>query len=362
VILRWRNWWRLGAALVLPASVGVVLSPVAAGDTSSPQITTQVLVTQSTYYWREQAQAQNVGGTNVAPPTGGLTDPTVPTGDVAVAGPEVNNQTDKETYLEFDVSAVPAGSTITSFVVTLPVDPSPQAQTFAPPNTAPPIIACTPQGAWSGGANGAQSFAGKPTDQCAPDAPKFASKDGGKTYTADIASIAQGWITDINTGVAVADDPHNMQTAYQVVFGDMNAINKLTAQMTYLPGAGNTTLNTPENTTPTETIPPETLNVPLVPSGVSSTEQPPSTTPTTTAPSTNKPNRSALRAASYAGAGPPGVFWIAAVLILALLFSASLVLGDEPSDEPGRGRRRLLLAGARQFQGGRGRPTSGKED
>jgi hypothetical protein len=362
VSIRWRNLWRLGAALVVPAAVGVVVSPVAAGDTSSPQ-TTQVLVTQSTYFWSGQVGAQPVAGTDVAPPAP-VTDPTVPPGDVAVAGPEVNGQTNKETYLEFDVSAVPSGSTITSFVVTLPVDQSSQAQSFTPPNTQPPIIACTPNGAWSGGANGAQALAGKPSDTCATDAPIFKSKDGGKTYTADIASIAQSWVSNINTGVAVADDPHNNNnTAYQVVFGDSTALSKLTAQMTYVPGS-NTTLNNPgDNTnTPTESVPPETVNVPLVPSGVSPSEQAPATTTPTTVPSPSKAKGSALRAASYAGAGPPGVFWIAAVLILALLFSASLVLGDEPSDEPERGRRRLLLASARQMHGGGGLATSSKEE
>jgi hypothetical protein len=360
VSVRWRNLWRLGAALVVPASVGVVLSPVAAGDASSPQ-TTQVLATQSTYFWAGQVGAQNVAGTDVAPPAP-VTDPTVPSGDVAVAGPEVNGQTNKETYLEFDVSAVPAGSTITSFVVTLPVDQSSQAQSFTPPNTQPPIIACTPNGAWSGGANGAQALAGKPSDTCATDAPTFKSKDGGKTYTADIVSIAQSWVTNVNTGVAVADDPHNSNTAYQVVFGDSTALSKLTAQMTYVPGS-NTTLDNPgaNTNTPTETVPSETVNVPLVPSGVSPSEQAPSTTTPATVPSAGKPKGSALRAASYAGAGPPGVFWIAAVLIVALLFSASLVLGDEPEDEPQRGRRRLL-AGARQLHGGSGLATPSREE
>ena len=349
MILRWRNWGRLAAALVLPASAGVVLSPVAAGDTSGPAVTTTVLLTQSTYFWREQPGAANVGGTPVAPPSP-LTDPTVPSGDLAVAGPEVNNQPDKETYLEFDVSAVPTGSTITSFVVTLPVDQSSSAQSFTPSGMTPPIIACTPQGAWSGGANGGQPLSGKPADQCATGAPKFTSKDGGKSYTADITSIAQGWLSGINTGVAVADDPANSQTAYQVVFGPSQAISQLTGQVTYVPGSANTTLNTPgaNTTTPFDTVPPAAGNVALVPS-----TSPPEQTTATTAPTTgpSKPlKNSALGATSFAGAAPPGVFWVAAVLILALLLSASLVLGDEPTDEPQRGRRRLLLASGRQLQ------------
>jgi len=360
VILRWRNWWRLAAALVLPASAGVVLSPIAAGDTSGPAVTTTVLLTQSTYFWREQPGAANVGGTPVAPPAP-LTDPTVPSGDLAVAGPEVNNQADKETYLEFDVSALPTGSTITSFVVTLPVDQSSSAQSFTPAGMTPPIIACTPQGAWSGGANGGQPLSGKPADQCATGAPKFTSKDGGKTYTADITSIAQGWLSGINTGVAVADDPANSQTAYQVVFGPSQALSQLTSQMTYVPASSNTTLNTPgpSTTTPFDTVPPEAGNVPLVPSVPEQTTA--TTAPTTTGPSKPLKN-SALGATSFAGAAPPGVFWVAAVLLLALLLSASLVLGDDPTEEPQRGRRRLLLAIGRQLHQDRSGPAPPSEE
>ncbi len=359
MVLRRRNLCRLGAVVLLPATFGIVLSPAALGDAGGPAVTTTVLLTQATYYWHEQVT--NIGGTGVSPPTT-LTDPTVPSGDVAVAGPEVNGQADKETYLEFDVSAVPPGSTVTSFVVSLPVDPSSSAQQVTPTGTTPPIIACTPQGYWSGGAQSGQSFSGKPADQCATDAPKFTSKDG-KTYQADVASIAQGWLSGNNTGVAVADDPSNTSTAYQVVFGPSSAITQLTAQMTYIPPAPGTPVGNPEpdTTTTLAALPTESVTAPFIPSVLTPVAQTP-TSPTTTVPA-GKPGRSsALPPSALASATPPGGFWLAAVLLVAVLLSASLVLGDEPAAEPARSRRRLLLASTRRWQPGTGTASPDKEE
>jgi hypothetical protein len=358
VILRRRALWRLGAALLLPAGAAVVLSPAAAGDPSSPAVTTSVLLTQAAYFWREQTG--NIAGTGVAPPMP-LTDPTVPSGDLAVAGPEINGQADKETYLEFDLSAVPAGSTITSFVVTLPVDPS--GQSFTPTGTAPPIVACLPQGSWSGG-TGPQPISGKPTDHCATAAPRFTSSDGGKTYTADIASIAQDWLTGVNTGVAVADDPSNSQTAFQVVFGPPNAISDLSAQMTYVPGPSPTTeiVPGPGSGTGAPFVPstPSPLLSALPPGAPGAGAASGATPSTTGPPAPQSQTRSSAPLGRYAlaGAAPPLGFWLAAVGLLALLLSASVVLGADPAVEPARRRRRFVLAGAGwgQRPGGGPRP------
>ncbi|MHB8681588.1 MAG: DNRLRE domain-containing protein [Acidimicrobiales bacterium] len=333
--------WRWACALLLPAGYGVFFAPLAAGDPSVTEVTTTVLATQSTWYWREQVS--NVQGTGVAPPVP-LTDPSVPSGDLAVSGPEVNGQPDKETYLEFDVSALPPGSTISSFVVTLPVDSS--AQTALPTATPPPIVACAPQGSWSGG-QGGQSFSGRPAEKCATDAPKFTSSDGGKSYKADITSIAQGWTSGgaINFGVAVTDDPANTSTAYQVVFGPAASIARLTASVTYEPassaGGG---VSSGDTTTGSTVFAGGSFlsGLPSVPVPTGS-----AATPTTTAPVA--PTRSrALRSAAPAGAGavPPAGFWIVGLLLLAVLLASSLVLGDEPRPVMARARRRLAAAGS----------------
>ncbi|MHB1712403.1 MAG: DNRLRE domain-containing protein, partial [Acidimicrobiales bacterium] len=200
---------------------------------ASASVTTTVLVTQSNWFW--SGQATNIGGTGISPPSP-LTDPTVPAGDLAVAGPQQNGQPSKESYLEFDVSAIPAGSTITSFTISLPVDPN--GTNFAPIGSQAPIVACTPTNNWSEGP-GAQSFSGKPKDRCATSAPKVTTRNGGKIYTADIAPIAQQWVQPggNNFGVAITDDPQNTSTAYQAVFGPATAIAQLTASVTYSPPA-----------------------------------------------------------------------------------------------------------------------------
>ncbi|MHB8437883.1 MAG: DNRLRE domain-containing protein [Acidimicrobiales bacterium] len=357
MIGRGRIWRRVSATLLLPCAAGFILSGQAAGDSGATQVTTTVLLTQSTYFWREQET--NVGGSGVSPPSP-VTDPTVPNGDVAVAGPEANGQPDKETYLEFDVSAIPAGSTVTSFVVTLPVDSS--GQNFTPTATAPPIIACLPQNSWSGNTGG-QSFSGKPADTCATNAPKFTSNDGGKTYTADIASLAQSWIDGINTGVAVADDPSNTSTAYQVVFGPAASITQLTASITYTPpsstvsvttttilggggggGGGGSSISIPN------------IVVPVSPgsSGVTGSNAPTATSTTAPAPASSGSTR-ALGHYALAGDAPPVGFWLFGLLLVAVLIAASLVLGDEPTEDverSERSRRRLVLASYRHAAAG----------
>ncbi len=346
------SWWlRFGAVLALSTGLGVVLEPVAIGQTGTVATST-VLVTQTNWYWREQAT--NIGGTGISPPSP-LSDPTVPSGDLAVSGPEVNGQADKESYLEFDVSAIPPGSTIVSFVVKLPVDPNAGTQTTPQQVGAPPIIACLPRNSWSAGA-GAESFSGKPADQCPSNAPKFATTDGGKTYSADITPIAQSWVQQgaINTGVAVTDDPSNSTSAYQVVFGPTSAITQLTASVTYQPAssAANSSGPSPSSGTgPSATLGTGSVSVPSLGTSSPSTGGfTPVSTPSATSskPSSNSSSaptgRSATRATlSSASSAPPGVFWLAGVLLLMLLLSISLVLGDEPVAPPTR-RRKLVGA------------------
>ncbi|MHB8329509.1 MAG: hypothetical protein ACYDD6_07800, partial [Acidimicrobiales bacterium] len=264
-----------------------------------------------------------------------------------------------ESYLEFDVSAIPVGSTILSFVVSLPVDPSAPAE--IPTATAPPIIACTPQGAWSGGGQGGQPFSGKPSDQCATNAPKFTSNDGGKTYSADITSIAQNWLQPgvINNGVAVADDPSNSQTAYQVAFGPAQSITQLTASVSYVPATSTSTTAT--GTVGSSGGSPVSSVVPNIPSGsvfvapsAPSVDLPFAAVPTASTPSVTPPThtgrRAALEHAALAGAGsiPPGGFWVVGVLLLALLLSISLVLGDETVPFSPRRRQRIGALGTLQ--------------
>ncbi|MHB1488607.1 MAG: hypothetical protein ACYCS7_09155 [Acidimicrobiales bacterium] len=335
-----------------------------------------VLATQYVYFWQQQISSVDVGGQQVAPATGPYADPTVPAGDVAVAGPESSNPApgggsgpEKETYVEYDVSAIPVGSTINSFDISLPVDPA--GQNVFPSGVQAPIIACTPKNAWAGGQQGGQSFSGKPQDSCATSAPKVASTDGNKTFTADITSIAQQWVdpNGLNLGVAITDSPQNTQTVYQVVFGPSPALEKLTATVTYTPPATTSNSATGQQTV---TVPSSTgssggsgsgLSTPgsvftggsTSPSFSTGTGTPTPQSggqPTASSPTASSPTATVRSAAvvSTTGALPTAWFWLAGVGLLLLLLAASALLGDVGAPavaEAGRGVSRALARGRR---------------
>lgn len=332
-----------GLAILLPAPPAL----------ASSSVSTTVLVTQSNWYW--SGQAANVGGTGISPPSP-LTDPTVPAGDLAVAGPEQSGQPSKESYLEFDVSAIPSGSTITSFTITLPVDPN--GTNLAPIGSQAPIVACTPTSNWSGGP-GAQSFSGKPKDTCATSAPKVTTRNGGKTYTADIASIAQQWMQPggNNFGVAITDDPQNTSTAYQADFGPAAAIAQLSASVTYIPpaasSAGGASASgvtsggaSASGVTPPDSMPgytPDSMpgyasggtpsSAPATPAAGNSSTSSSSPTQAVAAPTTRAvPSRPT-------GPAPPIGFWLAVVFLALLLLAAAAVLGDTPAAPVVKGTR-----------------------
>lgn len=368
-----------GAAGAAPhGTVPTPQSPPPAATSVPPGGTrSTVLLTQYTYFWRQQDS--NIAGSGVAPPTGPVADPTVPSGDVAVAGPQGSDPggaqgPEKETYLEFDVSAIPTGSHILSFVVTLPVDPA--GESVIPTGVTLPIIACQPQSGWAGGANTGQSFSGKPTDSCPPAAPKFSPTDGGKAFQAQLAAIAQNWVTagGLNLGVAVTNAPQNTSTAYQVVFGPAQALQRLTATVTYLPasggGAQSVTLpatggsgfsSTGSAATATSggeagtAIPLSGLSVDGLggglgtgPAAASAPVQQAAATPLLAG--TTRPSRASRRLTLAAASPlPESGFYLAAVLAGAVLLACSLVLGDRsapPVRAPARGVRRVLTSAA----------------
>ncbi|MHB8452664.1 MAG: hypothetical protein ACYDAQ_19755 [Mycobacteriales bacterium] len=361
-----RTVLRLLVVALASASALPIWTVSAGAQDSAATHSTTVLVTQYTYFWREQPG--DIAGTGVAPPSGPLSDPTVPAGDVAVSGPEAAATPatpagpDKETYVEYDVSALPQGSVIDAFLITLPVDPA--GQNATPTGTVPPIIACSPLNAWSGGAN-AQAFSGKPKDACAVSAPKVTATAGGKAYTANVASIAQQWFAEgaLNLGVAITDDPNNSSTAYQVVFGPPAALEKLTASVTYTPPAQATpvtatvsgVVTSPGSAPPTSTgttatfpvtapaaFPAPVAGVPAsapAPVTASSPQVAPASGPTAAAAAAVIPPTSAL---------PPLLFWLVALGVVGLLAVASLTLGGAVPVLPRTGGRGVAQALSRR--------------
>ena len=344
--------------------LGCVLWVTLFAPGAQSQTSPQVSLVQSTWYW--QGEASGPGGLTL-PQT--VPDPTVPSGDLAVGGPEQQGHAPAETYLEFDVSSIPAGSTITSFKISLPVDSS--AQSLVPAGTVPPIIACSPQQPWPA-APGPQPSAQKPTDHCDTGAPKVTSSDGGKTYTVDIASIATGWVSGSgqNFGVAITDDPSNASTAYQVVFGPGSAISNLQATVDYAPpssglGAGSTGSETPAAgdfssapqsgvaapSTPGSPVLPVTAAGGLAPATAPLAQPVPSTAPAARTPSGIRPV--ATQSAAASSIPPPG-FWVVGALLAGLIGLCILELRRSPESEltRERGVGRLLSRIAAQEEVG----------
>lgn len=287
-------------------------------------------------------------------------DPTVPSGDVAVSGPEVNSQANAETFLRFDLSGIPAGATITSFVIVLPLDP--QASQFTPSGVAAPVVACIPEGTWNPAA-GPQPFKVKPAESCAPDAPRLKSTSNGHAYKVDIAAIAEQWVAQGNAsaGVAITDDPQNSTSSYQLVFGPAKALGAMAATVTYSPppsppDAGAAAV--PPATLPSQPSPvPVTVPAQIAPAP--NTELPVGTITSPTTPTrppgiANLPSGSssgsgasgptaaspaATKAPATAGSAPPAAFWIAGLFLAIVLALCGLELGRTPTAAPASRRR-----------------------
>lgn len=318
---------RSAALAVFTAGAAFLCLPAAHG---APASVTQLLpVAESAWFW--------TGALGGPLPN---TDPAVPSGDLAVSGPDANGQPPAETYLRFDLTGVPAGSTITSLSLQLPVDSS---STFAPVGTAAPMVVCTPEASWSASTE-PQPFSQKPAESCAVQAPLLKSTSNGQAYKVDIASIAQAWVGSpgSNFGIAVTDDPQNTTTAYQIAFGPAAALKQVEASVTYtlpqaapaetLPPATTLPATTPQSvpSVPLSTTTPESVPAVVTPSSVPSPglAVPPPTSTTTTAPPAAP---AAVKTPATAGSTPPAGFWIAGLLLAALIATCWYELGRAPA-------------------------------
>lgn len=315
--------------LLLLASLGCVVlpAPVLASAHASGAVTVKVPVSQASWFWRGQPGA--IGNTGVAPPAQ-VPDPSVPDGDLAVSGPEAPAAAGlpagpiAETYLAFDLTKVPVGSTITSFVVSLPVD----AKGISADPVGADIIACPVRTGWSGGLQ-ASAYGGKPTDGCDVHSPKLKAASGHR-YTVDLAGIAQRWVQPnaLNLGVAITDNPANATSIYQVVFGPASALANLTASVTYVaagpgtaPDAGGAVVSPPTPASAPGHVPVITFE-PLPPGLPAEVAQPPAPTVAPVAPVV------AMTVRPGDPSAPPLGFWIALILVVVLLGATTFVLAD----------------------------------
>jgi hypothetical protein len=289
----------------------------AAGD-----VTAKPAVLQQAWFWEnayEQAQPPVAEPAPATEPSG------VPDGDLAVAYTgNSDKSSSKVAVLSFDVSAVPAHSSVGAFSFSLTLDGAPTATTFGAPAAA--VIACLPTRAWPAEMPG--DYTGAPSVDCGR---KATPQVSGSTYTFTIPAIAQTWVDDQNLGVAILADPDAVTAPFQLVFSGAKSVS---AQMTYTPPAetGGATSG-PTGSGGSAVPPPVTTGT----TGGGAFAAPPQSgvgdvlaAPPVVAPSTAPvaPATRPVAVSKTASSLPPKAFWAACLLLAAILLGASLVLGD----------------------------------
>jgi hypothetical protein len=249
-------------------------------------------------------------------------------------------QPDKESFLQLDSSAVPAGSTVSSLVLTLHEDSS-GGNLSADTAT---IEARAVTGFMTGGAQGAP-WAQRPSyDTTGPAAP--GKRDGNGTWTFELGPIATRWANgDLsNNGIAlVPANPQQGQTYEVVWFGPGGAKAPTVAGSVTPPApgtpaaaaAGIESAPTDESAAPVS-ITPDTSG------GLSTTEAPSfSSSPTPGAASAPVAANTPATPARVSQIGsthraPPGGFYLALLVVIALIGASTLSLGDLGEPEPER--------------------------
>jgi hypothetical protein len=303
------------------------------------QTAAAVPVTGGSWYWQEQVgTVEPPAGTPLPPvaPPGALPTPDVPAGDFPVS--VVGGQPDKESFLQLDTSAIAAGSTVSSLLLTLHED---SAGGNVAPDTAT-LEARAVTGFMAGGAQGAP-WANRPQyDTIGPAAPGKRAADG--TWTFELAPIAARWASGelSNNGLAIVPANPQQGQAYEVVwFGPTGAKAPAVAGSFTPPAPG-----TPEAAAAgTESVPVDQSAGPvsIAPdtSGAAlTTSESPSVASTPSAAAPPTPARgngaTAVRTISSSHRAPPWGFYLAVIAVVALIGASTLSLGDLGEPEPER--------------------------
>src|SRR4051812_15693441 len=162
------------------------------------------------FYWSAQPDP-------LPPPVGSpapLPSPDVPAGDFAVAakhGPSADQQSDKESYLHVDLSAVPAGAKLGELKLTLKEDAA-----GANLNSAAAVIEAHPVTAFfADGATGGP-YSQRPAFDAAAAAKGTRGGDGSWTF--DLTSLVQGKEASSFFGVAMIPKPAAPTDGFEVVW------------------------------------------------------------------------------------------------------------------------------------------------
>lgn len=255
---------------------------------------------------------------------------------VAVTSP---NQSDKESFLRFDLLSVPQGATITSAVVTVPLAEPPQPGDE--PNQTNHSVAADPAkvkacvAGHEGFADGtdAAPYDEKPGNDCTKLNTVAQATADGKAYTFDVTPVANDWLTEINEGIALV--PASLSAPFQVVFAPGTAA---TIALTY------TVSEVIVDPVPVPQPFPPVVPGPTPPTGPTTTTvivQPAPQPVPQAAPKPVVVTRPVTRAAGTAFVESTSLtagFWLGALVGAALLGAVSLILGDTRVPVPVSGK------------------------
>ena len=345
-----RTAYRVLSAAVAAGAIFPFGMPAASAST-----TVEVPVEVSAWFWKDQVSGSGPGGVPLQPIPRDAAG--VPKGDLAVAykGETETDEDgtkrsvpDKETYLQWDVYAVPEGSTVESFTFTMFLDP--EAEQLYGPGVAvpshgtrggpPAIVACAATIGF-GEADG-DAFTAKPDDNCVDQVfGEFDEKT--MSYTFHAAPYAQDWVDgkdNFGLGIRPMEDAAD---PFQLHF---LPATKIKTTMTYTPPAAEPTV--PPATfepIPLPPLPPTDTSgyVPVAPEPQPQPQPQPQPSPVVEQPKQVVVTNVAATPLRASRALSP-LFWFATAAGVLLLGVTSLILGD-PIEPAAAGTSRVRTGG-----------------
>lgn len=312
------------AALLL-LSLFPALAPAQTGGTTVP-------VTGGSWYWQAQTNV-------IAPPAGTplppVAPPALPTPDVPPTDFPVGvvlGQSDKESYLQLDSSAIAAGSTVSSLVLTLHEDPAGGNQQQATAK----IAARAVTGFLASGDRG-KAYANKPAYDTTGPAVRGTRDAANGTWTFELAPIASRWASGelSNNGVALVPDAPEAPQTWEVVWFGPGTAQPPTVGGSFTPPTPAATGPTSSGeSAPTETvtepvsIAPDTSGASLASDVPSSADSSPSAATATPQQPTTAPRSARVRTIGSTHTAPPWFFYLAVIVAIALIALSTFALGD----------------------------------
>jgi hypothetical protein len=321
-----RTPYRIANTAVAVAAIFPIGMPAAAADTASSEPASASAYFSSTTPPKDDALPQDPG-----PQFVGLNTDRVAPGNLAVSQAVPGQGSDKESFIRFDLLAVPPDATISSAVVTVPLQPN-DANNNSANHTPDKVKACAtgPEGFADGIDAGA--YDEKPTVDCKRLEVVAKATTDGLAYTFDVTPLARTWLTDLNDGIALV--PAKNDQPFQVVF---QPGSKATIAVTYTAAQGGTidpvippiVMGPPVAPPPGDVAPPVQPNI-----GTAPQPQPQPAPQASPAPRPKVARQQPITTVASGGGGftesnglTPG-FWFAALAGVGLLGVISLILGN----------------------------------